>query len=160
ASSLMFGYIGNFIYDGDAPLAERRAQALSIDQSQLRELLGETELRDLLDPEIIEATENHLLRLDANQRIKTVDTLHDLLRNLGDLTESEVAAHSVNRKSAMVWLSQLESDRRAIQVSIAGVGRWIAAEDAARYRDALGVSVPSGLPPAFLESTGNALDDI
>ena len=117
ASSLMFGYIGNFIYDGDAPLAERRAQALSIDQSQLRELIGETELRDLLDPDVIEVVERQFCVSDRNgRRIKTVDALHDLLSNLGDLTESEVAARSVNRKAAMVWLAQLENDRRAIQV--------------------------------------------
>jgi ATP-dependent Lhr-like helicase len=160
AASLMFGYIGNFIYDGDAPLAERRAQALSIDQSQLRELMGETELRDLLDPEIIDDTEKHLQRLDPSQRLKNVDSLHDLLRGLGDLTEAEIGVRSTSRKSAAVWLRQLETERRVVQILIAKQPRWIAAEDAARYRYALGVAIPSGLPAAFLEAVTEPLIDI
>jgi ATP-dependent Lhr-like helicase len=160
AASLMFGYIGNFIYDGDAPLAERRAQALSIDQSQLRELMGETELRDLLDAEIIETVEVQLQHLEPHQQIKSIDALHDLLRNLGDLSESEVRARTTNRKAGSVWLRQLESERRAVQVVIARESRWVAVEDAARYRDALGIALPPDLPSAFLEPTGDAITDL
>jgi ATP-dependent Lhr-like helicase len=160
AASLMFGYIGNFIYDGDAPLAERRAQALSIDQSQLRELLGETELRDLLDPDIIDNVERQLQHLERERRVRSVDSLHDLLRNLGDLDESEISERAVNGRASGVWLKQLETERRAIHVVIGGEPRWIAAEDAGRYRDAIGMVAPAGLPSAFLESSANALTDI
>jgi ATP-dependent Lhr-like helicase len=160
AASLMFGYIGNFIYDGDAPLAERRAQALSIDQSQLRELLGETELRDLLDPDIINQVEIQLQHLQPDRRVKTVDGLHDLLRTIGDLTEPEIHARSINPKAAVVWLKQLDDERRIIEVVIAGESRWIAAEDGGRYRDAVGIVVPLSLPAAFLDSSGDAVVDL
>jgi ATP-dependent Lhr-like helicase len=160
AASLMFGYVGNFIYDGDAPLAERRAQALSIDQSQLRELLGENELRDLLDAEIIDDVESHLQYLAPERHVKSVDALHDLLRNLGDLSEAEILARCGNSKAAAVWLQQLESERRSVHIVIAGQSRWIAAEDSGKYRDALNVTVPAGLPAAFLESPDDPLGDL
>jgi len=160
ASSLMFGYVGNFIYDSDAPLAERRAQALSIDQSQLRELLGETELRELLDPEVIEAVELRLQKLDAGHRAKTIDALHDVLRALGDLNQKEAQARAANDTAAADWLRQLQKERRALQVVVGGVARWIAAEDASRYRDALGLTLSSGLPAAFLESVKDPLTEI
>ncbi len=160
ASSLMFGYVGNFIYDGDAPLAERRAQALSIDQSQLRELLGETELRELLDAEVIEAVEMQLQRLDPSHRVKSCDALHDLLRTLGDLNDAEVRARLVIPRNTPEWLEQLQRESRAFTVTIAGEQRWIAAEDTGRYRDALGLRPPKGVPPPFLQAVPDALDDV
>src|SRR5690349_24149411 len=86
ATSLLFSYVANYIYDIDAPLAERRAQALSVDQAQLRELLGDAELRELLDPAALETIEAQLQHLDEKYRIKTADGLHDLLIRIGDLT--------------------------------------------------------------------------
>jgi len=160
AASLMFGYVGTFIYDGDAPLAERRAQALAIDQSQLRELMGETELRELLDAEVIRTLQLQLQRLDETHRVKTVDGLHDLLRALGDLTDAEIRARTANRKSAAVWIGQLRNERRVVEVRIAGENRWIALEDAAIYRDALGTSVPAGIPASLLVTTTDALQDL
>src|SRR4030095_13162913 len=94
AAALLFGYVANYIYDGDAPLAERRAQALAIDQSQLRELLGEVELRELLDADAIATVERQLQHLDEEYQPRSIDGIHDLLLRLGDLTEDEVTARS------------------------------------------------------------------
>ena len=95
AASLLFNYVANYIYDGDAPLAERRAQALSVDQSQLRELIGEAELRDLLDTSAIETVEAELQHLPERFHAKSTDAVHDLLLRIGDLTRDEIAARAV-----------------------------------------------------------------
>jgi ATP-dependent Lhr-like helicase len=161
ASSLLFGYVGNFIYEGDAPLAERRAQALSVDQSQLRELLGESELRELLDPEIIHNLELQLQRLDFSHRVKTMDGVHDLLLQIGDLSSQEVFARCAATTNAVEgWLRELSLQRRVVSLSVAGEQRWIAAEDAARYRDGVGVPSPPGLPEAFLQPVGDPQADL
>ncbi len=151
ASALLFGYVANYIYNGDAPLAERRAQALSIDQAQLRELLGEAELRELLDADALADVERQLQLLGDTQRVKTIDGIHDLLLRLGDLTLDEAAARSLIDASEA--LAALVRVRRAIPVNIGGSGRFIPVEYAARYRDALGVPLPSGLPESLLEPT-------
>jgi ATP-dependent helicase Lhr and Lhr-like helicase len=160
AASLLFSYVANFIYDGDAPLAERRAQALSVDQAQLKELLGEAELRELLDPDAIGSLELFLQRLDGAHPIRHADALHDLLLSLGDLTEEEIRARSAEPESVPAWIEALARERRIVALSIGGERRWAAAEDAARYRDALGVVVPPGLPEAFLESPRDPLSDL
>ena len=159
AASLLFSYVSNFIYDGDAPLAERRAQALSVDQAQLKELLGEAELRELFDQEAIESLERSLQRLEGN-RIRHADGLHDLLLSLGDLTEEEILARSESPGEVRGWLSQLKTERRVIAVSIAGESRFAAAEDAARLRDGLGIVPPPGLPAAFLAPVEDPLGDL
>ncbi len=152
ASSLLFAYVGNFIYDGDAPLAERRAQALTVDPAQLRQLLGEVELRELLDANALAELELQLQHLEPDRFARHVDAAHDLLLRLGDLTRDELAARSVPGAAVDEWLFELQRDRRAIGVPIAGDRRWIAAEAAGKYRDALGVVVAPGLPDAFLGS--------
>src|SRR5262249_47817702 len=123
AASLLFSYVANFIYDGDAPLAERRAQALSVDQAQLKELLGEAELRELLDAEAIESLERSLQRLEDNGA-KHADGLHDLLLSLGDLTEEEIRARSLSSDEVSAWLETLGRERRVIRVRIAGEERF------------------------------------
>lgn len=158
AANLLFSYVANFIYDGDAPLAERRAQALSIDHAQLAELLGEAELRELLDGDVLEATELRLQRLDTKYPLKHADALHDLLLSLGDLTEAEIAARSEGSPSE--WIEQLAKTRRIVPLTIANERRWAAAEDAAKLRDAIGVMPPPGLPEAFLETVGDPLDEL
>ena len=158
ASALLFGYVANYIYNGDAPLAERRAQALSIDQAQLRELLGEAELRELLDADALADVERQLQQLGDTQRVKTVDGIHDLLLRLGDLTLDEVSARSLIDASDA--LGALVRVRRAIPVNIGASGRFIPVEYAARYRDALGVPLPSGLPESLLDPTVNAALDL
>ena len=159
AASLLFSYVANFIYDGDAPLAERRAQALSVDQAQLRELLGEAELRELLDASAIDELERTLQRLDVRP-VSNPDGLHDLLLSLGDLTEEEIRLRVSPPEAAAHWLRRLVAERRVVAVAIAGEARFAAAEDAARLRDALGVPPPPGLPEAFLEPVSDPLGDI
>ncbi|HEV2424154.1 MAG TPA: DEAD/DEAH box helicase [Terriglobia bacterium] len=159
ASSLMFGYVANFIYDGDAPLAERRAQALTIDQSRLRELLGDLDLREILDPAAVEQVERELQRLEENRRARSADGVHDLLLGLGDLSRAEIDARSAAPEVAKS-IAALARSRRAVAVSVARVARYIAAEDAGRYRDALGVRLPRGLPGAFLEASLQPLEDL
>ena len=150
ASALLFGYVANYIYDGDAPLAERRAQALSIDQAQLRELLGEAELRELLDADALADVERQLQQLDERYRARSIDGVHDLLIRIGDLTLEELGARCSMPDTADA-LDRLVRARRVIPISVAGERRFIAVEDAARYRDALGVPMPPGLPESLLE---------
>jgi len=143
SASLLFDYIATYMYEDDTPPAERRAQALSLDRDLLRELLGQEELRDLLDPDAVEEVDRHLRRDPA-----TPDQLHDVLRIRGDLREGEFDP-SLARP--------LLDERRAVSVRVAGENRLIAAEDAGRYRDALGAMPPAGLPDAFLEGGPESL---
>ncbi len=159
AASLLFSYVANYIYDGDAPLAERRAQALSVDQAQLRELLGDAELRELLDPDALRQIELQLQHLDEKYKVKTRDGLHDLLIRIGDLTADELQARTslVDVRSE---LSALERARRLVVLPIAGERRYAAIEDVARYRDALGVPVPPGVPESLLEPVRDPAGDL
>jgi ATP-dependent helicase Lhr and Lhr-like helicase len=150
ASSLLFSYVANFLYDGDAPLAERRAQALTIDQDQLRELLGEADLRELLDPDAIADVEEAAQCLLENYRARTADGIHDLCLRLGDLSRAELARR-VADPALLESVDRLVRARRLLELRIAGERRLVAAEDAARYRDALGIPLPPGLPTALLE---------
>ena len=150
ASSLLFSYVANFLYDGDAPLAERRAQALTIDQDQLRELLGEADLRELLDPDAIAEVEETAQCLSENYRARNADGLHDLCLRLGDLSQLELGRR-VSDPSVLETIPRLVRARRLLEMRISGERRFIAAEDAARYRDALGIPLPPGLPVALLE---------
>ena len=147
ASSLLFSYVGEFMYEGDAPLAERRALALTLDRELLAELLGSEDLRELLDPEAIAAVELELQGLLPDRFPRDSDEAHDLLVRLGDLSVEEARARGI----AEEWLLGLQKERRAVSVRLAGEARWIAAEDAGRYREALGASLPIGLPEVFLE---------
>ncbi|MEO8378909.1 MAG: DEAD/DEAH box helicase [Acidobacteriota bacterium] len=158
AASVLFRYVANFLYDGDAPLAERRAQALSIDQSQLRELLGEPELRELLDPESLEQTELELQHLDERHKARNADGLHDLFIRLGDLTEEEIDRRTLEPPSA--WMSELLKQRRILPVTVAGEPRFIAVEDASRYRDALGTPIPHGVAERYLQPVADAVGDL
>jgi ATP-dependent helicase Lhr and Lhr-like helicase len=161
AASLLFDYVGSYMYEGDAPLAERRAQALALDRELLAELLGADELRELLDPAAVEEVELELQSLTGGRRPHTVDGVHDLLRRLGDLREDEVAARVTDGLDARQALAALEQDRRAVRVRIASEDRWIAIEDTPRYRDGLGVSPPPGVADAWLEAAaGDPLDSL
>ncbi|MGB6057137.1 MAG: DEAD/DEAH box helicase, partial [Microthrixaceae bacterium] len=162
ARSLLFGWIAVFMYEGDAPLAERRAAALSLDRELLRDLLGADELRSLLDPEVVELVELELQRLVPERRARDLDEVHDLLRILGPMSLGEIAERvSAEHAAAVVgWLDTLIESRRAIVVSIAGHARFAAAEDAGRLRDALGVAVPLGLPAVFTEPVEGALGQL
>jgi ATP-dependent Lhr-like helicase len=150
ASSLLFSYVANFVYDGDAPLAERRAQALTIDQDQLREILGEADLRELLDADVISEVEETAQCLAENYRARSADGIHDLCLRLGDLSREEIARRVVS-PDLLPHIDRLVRARRLLEVRIAGERRLIAAEDAARYRDALGIPLPPGLAGSLLE---------
>jgi ATP-dependent Lhr-like helicase len=152
ASSLLFDYVATYMYEGDTPNAERRAAALSLDRDLLRELLGQEELRDLIDPDALAEVEADLQHLSDRTRAANSDALHDVLRGVGDLTAAEAQARSLGAVSAERMLLDLARERRAIEMRIGGEERWIASEDAGLYRDAFGAVPPGGLPDAFLES--------
>jgi ATP-dependent Lhr-like helicase len=165
SASLLFGYVANYLYEGDAPLAERRAQALSVDQSQLRDLLGEAQLRELLDAHLLAELEMALQGL-TGYRANGPDRLHELLVRLGDLSVDEVEARVDPGEGgdaaarAREWLALLVRERRAIEVRVAGDERFAAAEEAGRFRDALGMAPPRGLPDAFLDEAPHALREL
>jgi len=156
ARSLLFGYVGAFIYEGDAPLAERRAAALALDSTLLGELLGRVELRELLDPAVVAETERRLQWLTDERRPRDAEDTAELLRILGDLSDGECAERGIDP----AWLAELAAARRALRVRIAGQERWIGVEDAARVRDALGVALPAGVPAAYLEPVADPLGDL
>ncbi|WP_034239141.1 DEAD/DEAH box helicase, partial [Saccharomonospora iraqiensis] len=147
ARSLLFGYVGMFLYDADAPLAERKAAALSLDSALLAELLGTEAVRELLDADVVSEIERSLQRLDPERHARGPEDTADLLRFLGDLTTDEARERGVSPE----WLEELVARRRAIVVRIAGEPRYLAIEDAGRVRDALGAALPVGVPEAFTE---------
>ncbi len=151
ASSLLFDYVATYMYEGDTPNAERRAAALALDRDLLRELLGQEELRELIDPEALEEVEAQLQHRTEAGKAGDRDALQQLLRNIGDLTTEEAAERVAEGYSAQSMLEKLAGERRIAKVRIAGEERWIAAEDAGLYRDSLGVPPPPGLPETFLE---------
>lgn len=160
ARSLVFAYVAAYIYDQDAPLAERRAQALTLDRELLRELLGQAELRELLDPDVLVELVSELQCIASDRRARDADELHDLLRRLGDLTDDEICARVVDDGDFGTWLVELERARRACRVRVGDDERWIAAEDAGLYRDALGTMPPPGLPESFLAEPDAPLVEI
>jgi ATP-dependent Lhr-like helicase len=157
ASSLLFDYVATYMYEGDTPNAERRAAALSLDRDLLRELLGQDELRDLIDPGALAAVEDDLQWLSEQRLVATRDALHDMLRALGDLSEPELAARVLAGVELEPMLTALAGERRAIKVRLGGEQRWIDAADAGLYRDALGAVPPGGLPEVFLTDVQDAL---
>jgi ATP-dependent Lhr-like helicase len=157
ASSLLFDYVATYMYEGDTPNAERRAAALALDRDLLSELLGADELRELIDAEALEEVERSLGLMHPDALAKDRDALQQVLRRLGDLTTEEVELRAAEGYSAESMLSKLERERRAAKVRVAGEERWIAAEDAGLYRDALGVPPPAGLPDSFLDEVDDAM---
>jgi ATP-dependent helicase Lhr and Lhr-like helicase len=157
ASSLLFDYVATYMYEGDTPNAERRAAALSLDRDLLRELLGQEELRELIDPEALEEVEAQLQHRTEAGRAGDRDALQQVLRNVGDLSVEECADRVQEGYSVDSMLEKLVAERRVALVRIAGEERYIAGEDAGLYRDALGVPPPPGLPETFLEDHPDAM---
>ncbi|MQA73078.1 MAG: DEAD/DEAH box helicase [Solirubrobacterales bacterium] len=157
ASSLLFDYVATYMYEGDTPNAERRAAALALDRDLLSELLGADELRELIDPEALDEVERSLQQMHPDALAKDRDALQQVLRRLGELTAAECEARVAAGYSADSMLAKLAGERRAVAVRIAGDERWIAAEDAGLYRDALGVPPPGGLPDSFLADVPDAM---
>ncbi|WP_205473535.1 ATP-dependent helicase [Nocardioides sp. SYSU D00038] len=160
ARSLLFGYVAQFVYEGDSPIAERRAAALSLDQGLLAELLGRAELRELLDPEVLAEVEAELQRLTPERQARDAEGVADLLRLLGPLSTAEVAQRSREPDQAGAWLELLVASRRVAEVRVAGEPRWTAVEDVGRLRDGLGVAVPPGTPEAFTDPVDDPLADL
>ncbi|WP_339619046.1 ATP-dependent helicase [uncultured Salinibacterium sp.] len=161
ARALLFGYMAAFVYEGDSPLAERRAAALSLDPALLAELLGRAELRELLDPDVIAQTENELQRLVPERHARDAEGLVDLLRVLGPQTVAEIEARSLVTGAALATdLAGLAKANRVLEVTIAGERRWAGIEDSARLRDALGVPLPIGVPAAFIEPVDDPVGDL
>jgi ATP-dependent Lhr-like helicase len=162
AAALVFTWIGSFLYDDDQPRAERRAQALALDYAQLRELLGDAQLRELLDRDAVAEVELLLQRLDPRRAIRELDHVHDALRELGELSREQLRERCVpeGRDLLDAWVDRLIQERRVAEVTIGGERRMIAAEDAGRYRDALGSVPPNGLPQAYLELVAAPLEDL
>lgn len=156
ARSLLFGYVGMFLYETDTPLAERRAAALSLDSTLLAELLGSEAIRELLDPEVVEEVERSLQRLTEDRRARHAEDAADLLRFLGDLSEAE----GLERGIQPSWFAELVEQRRALRIRVAGEERLIAIEDAGRYRDALGAALPVGVPEVFTEPVADPVGDL
>jgi len=165
ARSLLFGYVAQFLYEGDSPLAERRAAALALDPTLLAELLGRGEgasLRDLLDPRIVEHTEGELQYLDPERRCRHAEDIADMVRRIGPLTDTEIRARTRDevRDQVPAFLAELTGARRLVEVRLTGETYRAAVEDAGRLRDALGVAVPPGLPDVFLEPLADPLGDL
>jgi ATP-dependent helicase Lhr and Lhr-like helicase len=157
ASSLLFDYVATYMYEGDAPNAERRAAALSLDRDLLRELLGQEELRELLDPDALARVEDDLQHRSQITRATGRDGLHDVLRHVGDLNASEVAQRVFEGVDPAPLLAELQRERRAIRLRVGGEQRYVAADEAGLYRDALSAAPPGGLPEAFLADVPEAL---
>ncbi len=170
AQSLLFGYVAQFLYEGDSPLAERRAAALSLDPALLNELLGRTELRELLDAQVIARTQDQLQRLSKDRRLAGLEGTADLLRMLGPLDaeavaarlrpESEDATEADALRSAAGHLAALVHANRALAVRLGGRELFAAIEDAPRLRDGLGVPLPHGVPLAFIEPVADPVGDL
>ncbi|GAA3741763.1 ATP-dependent helicase [Micromonospora maritima] len=156
ARSLLFGYVGAFLYEGDAPLAERRAAALALDSGLLGELLGRVDLRELLDPAVLAETERQLRWRTDQRRPRDAEDVVELLRVVGDLSSAELAERGVPE----AWPEELAAARRVLRVRIAGEDRWVVVEDAARLRDALGVALPVGVAEAYLAPVADPLGDL
>lgn len=159
AASLLFEFIAAYLYEGDTPLAERRATALTLDRELLRELLGEGELRELLSADVVQSVELELQSLTQDRRVTGPDGIHDALRWLGPMSTDEISVRTVD-DSVLEILGELKKDRRIINVRVAGQDRWAAIEDASRLRDALGTALPPGVPDVFLESVPDPLGDV
>jgi ATP-dependent Lhr-like helicase len=161
ARSLLFGYVAQFVYEGDSPIAERRAAALQLDQGLLAELLGRAELRELLDPAVLIETEAELQRLAPERLARDAEGVADLLRLLGPLSTDEVAQRFAGDASeAAAALATLTDARRVVEVRVAGHERWAGVEDVGRLRDGLGVPVPAGTPDAFADPVEDPLADL
>ena len=159
AASLLFGYVGAFMYEGDSPLAERRAAALSLDPTLLAELLGRVELRELLDPDVVAGTGRQLQHLSTDRAARDAEAVADLLRLLGPLTADEIAERAAGVEVGG-WLEALFAAKRALPVSFAGRSWWVAIEDIGRLRDGVGVAVPVGVPAGFTEAVADPLGEL
>jgi ATP-dependent Lhr-like helicase len=156
--SLAFAYVAEYLYNGDSPLAERKAQALTLDRNLLNDLLGAEELRSLLDASVIEQLEAELQATEPERQVTTAEQTVDLLRRIGDLTLAELQARSQGEVGA--WIGKLQRERRVVEMHIGGEARFVISEDAALYRDAFGAMPPKGLPTSLLDFVERPLEQV
>lgn len=145
AATMLFSYTGANLYDDDQPLSDRRAAALSMDPALLAAVLGTVDLRELLDPEVIEEVESQLQHTAADRRVASAGDVADLLRLLGPVSVEALPA----RVREDVELNAALADERVAVVELAGREHAVAAADLPLLRDALGTEVPTdagGLP--------------
>ncbi|GMQ97902.1 MAG: ATP-dependent helicase [Acidimicrobiia bacterium] len=160
ARSLMFDFIASFMYEYDAPLAERRAAALALDRDLLADLLGEPEFRDLLDADVIATVEADLQHLSEDRQVRSMDAVHDVLRDLGPLDLAGIKARTREPDLVEGWLGELTASRRVLEMIVIGGTKYAAIEDVARLRDSIGVQPPPGIPTEFLDPVPDPLGDI
>nr|WP_294691999.1 ATP-dependent helicase [uncultured Friedmanniella sp.] len=160
AKSLLFGYVGAFVYEGDVPLAEKKAAALSLDATLLAELLGKDGLKQLLDASVIARTEADLQGLSSERQVTTAEQLYDLIRTAGPFSRPELALRCGEGFGSEPALEQLLLDRRLVEVRIAGVPMVAVAEDVPRLRDGLGIPVPPGVAASFGEPSPRPIEDL
>ena len=160
ATSLMFDFIASYMYEYDAPLAEKRAAALTLDRRLLQELLGDPQFRDLLDPDAIAAVELEMQHLAEDRKLRGADAVNDALRRLGPLTVEQIEARSAAPAEAAEWIRELSAGRRIVEITMLGEPRWAVIEDVARLRDALGIQPPPGIPEQLLEPVADPLGDV
>ena len=156
ARSLLFGYVAEYLYEGDSPLAERRAAALTLDPALLGELLGQTDLRELLEPEAIAQVVAQVRHLTPERRARGPEDAVDLLRVLGPLSLEQAARRGVPAQ----WLEDLERQRRVFRTRLVGTQVWTVVEDAPRLRDGLGLPLPPGLAEAHLRPVDDPVGDV
>ena len=160
ARSLVYAFVANWLYEGDAPLAERKVAALSVDRNLLRELLGEDALLEVIPAEVAVDVDAWLQRTDPERPIRHLDALEDVLRTIGDLSTDEIRARCEPGAPVLDWLDRLAAQMRVVAVRISGGSRWVVSTDVARYRDALGVVPPAGLPNRLLGVVPDALESL
>jgi len=160
ASSLMFDFIASFMYEYDAPVAERRAAALALDRNLLADLLGEPEFRELLDVDAVDSVEADLQHVSEDRRVRSLDAMADMLRDIGPLSADEASVRVEEPERAATWLDELTATGRAVQLSVNGLERYVAVEDIARLRDTIGVQPPPGVATDLLEPVSDPLGDV
>lgn len=157
ARGLVYSFVAAYLYEGDAPSAERKAAVLNLDRALLRDLLGSEDLREFIELEVVELVDEELQFLSEDRLVRNADELHDMLRSLGNLSEHAITERSSN--DPQPWLASLASSGRACLLQLSGP-LWVATENAAAYRDALGVTLPEGIPVSLLETVPDAIYDI
>jgi ATP-dependent Lhr-like helicase len=160
ARSLLFGYVGAFVYEGDVPLAERKAAALALDATLLAELLGKDGIKQLLDADVIARVEADLQCLSAERQVTTLEQAFDLLRTAGPFTPVELAERAAPGIDVAEVIDTLIKDRRVVELRIAGQEMLAVAEDIPRLRDGLGIPVPPGVGATFIAAAEHPIDDL